>query len=151
MNESLPKVENNEEKERRLLRDAEYVVNSMWKKAMDTGDLPLSVDLSYQTWLEDLEKRKSEFARILFKKAREETGEEKLRLAQTLKRLTELLGDSESKKLLKELLTNKKAVEELVNRAEEEIILAQTRPEQIKSKFKKKIGRLSSSNDDFKE
>src|SRR3989338_11272465 len=105
MNESLPKVENNEEKERRLLRDAEYVVNSMWKKAMDTGDLPLSVDLSYQTWLEDLEKRKSEFARILFKKAREETGEEKLRLAQTLKRLTELLGDSESKKLLKELLT----------------------------------------------
>ena len=151
MNESLPKVENNEEKERRLLRDAEYVVNSMWKKAMDTGDLPLSVDLSYQTWLEDLEKRKSEFARILFKKAREETGEEKLRLAQTLKRLTELLGDSESKKLLKELLTNKKAVEELVNRAEEEIILAQTRPEQIKSKLKKKIGRLSSSNDDFKE
>ena len=151
MNESLPKVENNEEKERRLLRDAEYVVNSMWKKAMDTGDLPLSVDLSYQTWLEDLEKRKSEFVRILFKKAREETGEEKLRLAQTLKRLIELLGDSESKKLLKELLTNKEAIEELVNRAEEEIILAQTRPEQIKSKFKKKIGRLSSSNDDFKE
>ncbi|MBI2635058.1 MAG: hypothetical protein HYW79_00760 [Parcubacteria group bacterium] len=121
MNENLPKSETNEESEKHLLSDAKRVINSMWKKAMDAGDLPLSVDPSYQVWLEDLEKRKSEFARVLFNKARESVGEDKLRSAQTLKHLMELLNNSERHELLKELMTTDEAIQKLIADAEQQV------------------------------
>lgn len=119
MKENLPSQDENSENER-LLRDAEYVVNAMWKKATEVDDLPLSVDPSYQAWSEDLESRKSAFARALFNKARESTGEDKLRSAQTLKHLMELLNDSERHELLKELMTTNEAIQKLVVDAEQQ-------------------------------
>lgn len=117
MKEEFTSLDEKDENER-LLRDAEYIVNKMWGKAMDVDDLPLSVDPSYQAWSEDLERRKSPFARALFNKARESTGENKLRSAQTLKHLMELLNDSERRELLKELMTTSEAVQKLVEDAE---------------------------------
>ena len=70
MKEGFLQPNENQENER-LLSDAEWVINSMWKKAMDINDLPLSVDSSYQAWTEDLKRRKNDFARVLFKDARE--------------------------------------------------------------------------------
>ncbi len=120
MKENFPSQDEKSENER-LISDAEYVINSMWGKAMDVDDLPLSVDPSYQVWSEDLERRKSAFARALFNKARESAGEEKLRSAQTLKRLMELLNSVSRQEILKELMTTEEAVEELVNRAEQQV------------------------------
>ncbi len=128
MYEDPPSKDRNSEIENKnLLRDAEYVINSIWKKAMDVDDLPLSVDSSYQSWMEDLERRKSDFARVLFNKARESSGEEKLRSTQTLKHLTELLNNSERQSLLKELMTTQETVDELVYQAKEQIKSKQTK------------------------
>ena len=104
MKEDSP-LENKNNKNERLLKDAEYVINAMWKKAIDVNDLPLSVDSSYQAWSEDLERRKNDFARVLFNKAREAVGEGKLHSAQTLKKLIELLNSTSRQEILKELMT----------------------------------------------
>jgi hypothetical protein len=120
MKEKFPLESRNNENER-ILKDAEYVINAMWEKATDVNDLPLSVDLSYQVWSEDLERRKNDFARVLFNRARETAGEEKLRSAQTLKRLMKLLNDVSRQEILKELMTTEEAVEELVNRVEQQV------------------------------
>lgn len=141
--------ENSENKH--LLRDAEYVINAMWRKAMDVNDLPLSVDPSYQVWLEDLEGRKSVFARALFNKARESTGEDKLRSAETLKRLMKLLNNSERQELLKELMTTDEAVQKLVVDAEQEVRSKQTPAVRVKSKFRKTVDRLLHRDEDFDE
>ncbi|MDO8522663.1 MAG: hypothetical protein Q7S12_00030 [bacterium] len=142
-----PQNENSEND--RFLHDAEYVVNSMWNKAMNVNDLPLSVDLSYQAWLEDFERRKSDFARVLFKSARESAGEDKLRSSQALKRLMELLNNSDRQVLLKELLTTQEAVDELVRQSEQQVESKQTKPERIKGKVKKSIDRFLRRNGDF--
>ncbi len=120
MKENLPSQEEKNNKEH-LLREAEHVVNSIWKKATDIEDLPLSVDPSYQVWTEDLERRKSDFARVLFDKARESSGEEKLHSAQTLERLMKLLNTSERQELLKELMTTEETIQELVHEAEQQV------------------------------
>lgn len=140
-----------QQEDEQLAHDAEWVIHSMWKKAMDVNDLPLSVDASYQAWSEDLDRRKSDFARVLFKKARESSGEEKFRSAQTLKLLLKLIGDSDKQKILKELMTTNEAVQELVRGAEEHIRSKQTKPERIKSKMRKTIDRILMRDDDFDE
>ncbi|MBI2446305.1 MAG: hypothetical protein HYV51_00605 [Parcubacteria group bacterium] len=120
MKENFPSQDEESENEN-LIADAEHVVNSMWEKAMDVDNLPLSVDPSYQIWSEDLERRKSAFARVLFNKARESVGENKLHSAQTLKHLMELLNNSERHELLKELMTTDEAIQKLVVDAEQQI------------------------------
>lgn len=150
MREGFPQPNDNQENER-LLSDAEYVINSMWKKAMDVNDLPLSVDSSYQAWSEDLEKRKNDFARVLFEKARASSGEEKFRAARTLKLLVKLLGGSVSQAILKELMTTSEAVQELVRNAEEQVSSKQTKPERVKGKIRKTIDRILMRDDDFDE
>lgn len=132
-----------------LLRDADYVINVMWRKAMDVSDLPLSVDLSYQAWSEDLERRKSAFARVLFKSARESTGEKKLHSAQTLRRLLKLLNNTERQALLLELLTTEEAVDELANQSEKQVESKQTKPQRIKGRVRKAVDRLLRRDDDF--
>ena len=132
-----------------LLRDAEYVINAMWDKAMDVNDLPLSVDPSYQVWLEDLERRKSDFARVLFKNAREAVGEEKLRSSRTLKRLMKLFNDTDRKELLRELLTTQEAIEELARQSEQQVESKQTKPERVKGKIKKAVDRFLRRDGDF--
>ena|SRR3989344_2329233 len=121
--ESSLENENNENE--RILKDAKYLINAMWKKAIDVSDLPLSVDPSYQVWTEDLERRKNDFARVLFNRAREVVGEEKLHSAQTLQKLMKLLNSTSRQEILKELMTTEEALEELVNRAEQQIRLRQ--------------------------
>ena len=148
MREGFP-LQNENNKDARLLGDAKYVINAMWKKAMDVNDLPLSVDLSYQAWEGDLEARKHAFAIVLFNKAREATGEEKLRSARTLKRLMELLGNSSKQEVLKELMTTEEAVQELVRQAEQQVESKQTKPERLKTKFRKTVDRLLRRGDDF--
>jgi hypothetical protein len=150
-NINFPKNDVKIAENRRLLSDAEYVINSMWEKSMDVSDLPLSIDSSYQAWGEDLENRKEDFARILFKKARDEHGKEKLRYAQTLKRLVILIGDSQSEALLKKLLTNKDAIFELYKQAEKEVSSEQPKTERAKGKIKRKIDRILGRDDDFGE
>lgn len=148
MKEGFPQPNENQENEQ-LLHDAEYVINAMWKKAMDVNDLPLSVDPSYQAWSEDLERRKNDFARALFSKARESTGEEKFRSARTLKLLLKLLGNFERQEILKELMTTDETVQELVRSAEEQITAKQAKPERIKGKIRKTIDRILMRDDDF--
>lgn len=150
MKEGSPQSSENQENEQ-LLRDAEYVIKAMWKKAMDVNDLPLSVDSSYQAWSEDLERRKNDFARVLFNKARESSGEEKFRSARTLKLLIKLLGNQDRREVLKELMTTNEAVQELVRSAEEQVTSKQTKPERIKGKFRKTIDRILMRDDDFDE
>ena len=86
MSEEFPKQEY-ENHEERILSDAEYVINALWKKVMDVDDLPLSVDPSYEVWSKDIEARKNDYARVLFKTAREKEGEVGFGAAKTLKRL----------------------------------------------------------------
>lgn len=150
MKEGFPQSNENQENEQ-LLRDAEYVINAMWEKAMDVNDLPLGVDLSYQAWSEDLERRKSDFARVLFNKARESAGEEKFRSARTLKILLKLLGDLDRQEILKELMTTDEAVQELVRSAEEQVGSEQTKPERVKGRIQKTIDRILMRDDDFDE
>lgn len=147
MKEGFPQTNENQENER-LLSDAEYVINSMWKKVMDADDLPLSADLSYQAWSEDLERRKNDFARILFNTARKSSGEEKFRAARTLKLLLKLLGDSARQEILKELMTTSETVQELVKNAEEQVSSKQTKPERIKGKVRRVIDRILLRDDD---
>ncbi len=142
---------NEQQEDERLLSDAEWVIHSMWNKAMDVNDLPLSVDLSYQAWTEDLERRKNDFARVLFNKARESVGEEKFRSARTLKLLLKLLGDSDRQEILKELMTTDETVQELVRSAEEQVGLKQTKPERVKGRIQKTIDRILMRDDDFDE
>mgnify|MGYP001559055733 CR=1 FL=1 len=148
MKEGFPQSNESQENEQ-LLRDAEHVINAMWNKAMDVNDLPLSVDLSYQAWSEDLERRKNDFARVLFNKARESAGEEKFRSARTLKLLFKLLGDSDRQEILKELMTTDETVQELVQSAEEQGGLEQAKPEHIKGKVRKAIDPILMRDDDF--
>lgn len=131
-----------------ILRDAEYVINSMWRTAIDTSGLPLSIDLSFQAWSEGLERRKSEFARVLFNKAREVTGEGKLRAAQTLWRLTRLLNDSERRVLLSEILTTQEAVNELARVAEEQEESKKSPSRRAKNKLRKVVRRFLGRDDD---
>lgn len=140
---------NENKKDEQLLRDAEYVINAMWRKAMDTDDLPLDTDLSYRAWSEDLERRKNNFARVLFNKARESDGEEKFRSARTLKLLMKLLGEPDKQEILKELMTTNEAVQELVQSAEKQVISEQTKIEQIKGKIEKIIKKILMQDDDF--
>ena len=148
MKENFPSQNENNEDER-LLKDAEYVINSMWEKTTEIDDLPLDVDLSYQAWRESLENHKSDFARVLFKRARETTGEDKFRSARTLKRLMKLFDNVERQNLLSELMTTEEAVQELIRQAEEQIRPKQTKSERIKSKFRKTVDRLLLRDDDF--
>lgn len=134
-----------------LWRDAEYVVNAMWLTAMDKSGLPLSADLSFQAWSEDLKRRKSDFARALFDKAREGIGEEKLRASQTLWRLTRLLNDSERQMLLSGLMTTQEAVNKLVRVAEEQEEPKKPASRSARNKLRKAIDRLLNRDDDFDE
>lgn len=150
MNEGLPYQDKNFEEEQ-ILRDAEYVVNAMWEKAMDVSDLPLSVDLSYKAWSDDLEVRKKDFARVLFNKARESNGDENFFAAKTLNRLMKLLNKESQREILGELMTTLEAIKELVTTREQEIESIKTKKERIKSKFKKILDKVFLRDDDFDE
>lgn len=79
MKENLPQRSEDEQ----LLNQADYLINSLWEKAMDVDDLPLSVDPTYQVWADDLERHKGTYAKILFDKTRQASGTDKLRYAKT--------------------------------------------------------------------
>jgi hypothetical protein len=140
---------NEKQKNEELLQEADYVINALWKKVMDTDGLPLSVDSDYQVWIEDLQKRKESFARILFKNARESKGEEKLYFAKTLNRLINLLNVSEQQELFKKLMTTKEAIKKLVHDTEQEVANKQSKLDHFKDKIKKRIDRVLFKDDDF--
>lgn len=143
---SLP---DNKQENSRLLHDAEYVINAMWEKVMDVSDFPLNADLSYQAWLEDFQKRKSVFAKVLFDNARKAAGEEKFRSAQTLRRLLKLLNNKEQQEVLNELMTTREAIQELARGAEEQVLVGKSTAERVKSKFQKTLDRFLRRDDDF--
>lgn len=148
MQEYFPTQNKNQENEH-LLKDAEYVINVLWEKATSMSDLVLSVDPSYRTGMEELKKRKNDFAKVLFTRARETNGEEKLYAAKTLQRLMKLIDDASRRNIFEELLTTDETVQELVRQAEQQTKPETTTLQRTKAKFQKTIDRLLGRDDDF--
>jgi hypothetical protein len=145
MQERVPSQYGNEDEP--LFEDAGRVVNALWEKATGMSDLVLREDLRYRAWMEDLSKRKNSFAKVLFARARETSGEKKLHAAKTLQRLMKLIDNASRRKILEELLTTEETVLELVHQAERQTKQKSATLQQTKTKFQKTISRLLGRND----
>jgi len=146
----IPKNENTETINRRLLEQAMYVINSMWDKAVkDIDELPLDVDLSYQEWLKDLEKNKINYAKILFQNCKITTGEEKLDSAIALKRLLKLLSYEDGRIILNELFTTTEAIDEIINQAKPVAKKERTRLQNVIYAIQATVDKLLRRDDDY--
>ncbi len=148
MYERIPQQKKETGDELRLLGEADWVVNSMWEKAMDIDDLPLDWDSSYQAWEGDFAVRKHEFARALFDAARNSSGDDKLRAAVTLNRLLKLAG-KDKQAILGELMTTEEAVHGLMREGERAVAQEQSPIERAKAGIKKTIDKFLYRDDDF--